>query len=141
MSTLYTAHAKVIGGRDGTAETSDKQLSLKLAAPGSNKTGTNPEQLFACGYAACFGSAVQYVAKLKKIKADQIEVQADVSLNQDNTGFFIAATLNVTLQNVDQKTAETLVQEAHKVCPYSKATHGNILVTLKTNGQSLEAAA
>lgn len=141
MSTIYTAHAKVTGGREGTAETSDKQLSLKLATPGSNKTGTNPEQLFACGYAACFGSAVQYVAKLKNIKAGQIEVQADVSLNQDNAGFNIAAALNVTVQDVDQKTAEVLVQEAHKVCPYSKATHGNIQVTLKANGQNLKAAA
>ena len=130
MKTLYTAHANAKGGREGRAETDDKQLSVNFAAPGSGKAGTNPEQLFACGYAACFGSAVAHVAKLKKIDAGQIEVKADVNLNQDDSGYSISAALDVTIQNVDQQTAEKLVQEAHTVCPYSRAIKGNVPVKL-----------
>ncbi|HEU5046434.1 MAG TPA: organic hydroperoxide resistance protein [Rickettsiales bacterium] len=141
MKTLYTARANVRGGREGHAETDDKQISVNLAAPGSGKQGTNPEQLFACGYAACFGSAVQHVARQQKIDAGDIDVQADVKLNQDDQGFSIAVELNVTLAKVDAKTAEKLVNDAHQVCPYSKATRGNIEVKLKANGQQLEKAA
>jgi|SRR6185369_1997866 len=141
MKTLYTAHAKATGGREGTAESSDKQLNVKLASPASGKAGTNPEQLFAIGYAACFGSAIQHVAKLKKAPVSQVEVQAEVDLNQDDNGYFISVTLSAELQGVDQQTAERLVQEAHKTCPYSKATRNNIQVTLKANGQNLKAAA
>lgn len=141
MKTLYTAHANARGGREGRAETDDKQLSVNFAAPGSGKSGTNPEQLFACGYAACFGSAVQHVARQQKINAGEIDVHADVALNQDNNGYSISVELNVSIADVDSKTAEKLVQEAHNVCPYSKATRGNIDVRLKANGNNLQKAA
>ncbi len=141
MKTLYTAHATVAGGREGHAETDDRQLSINLSTPGSGKPGTNPEQLFACGYAACFGSAVQHVAKQQKINVEQVTVDADITLNQDDNGFFIGATLHVSLPSLDSATAEKLVNDAHKVCPYSKATRGNIKVALTANGQSLRLAA
>lgn len=142
MKTLYTAHADVKGGREGRAETDDKQLSVNLASPGSGKAGTNPEQLFACGYAACFGSAVAHVAKLQKLDAGQVDVKADVALNQDdNNGFFLAVELNVSVPKLDSKTAEKLVQDAHNTCPYSKAVRGNVQVRLKANGTDLRLAA
>lgn len=141
MKTLYTAHAFAKGGREGHAETDDKKISVDLATPGTNKAGTNPEQLFASGYAACFGSAVQHVAKLQKLEVGEITVNADVSLNQDDKGFFISAALNVSVPGLDAATAEKLVQDAHQVCPYSKATRGNIEVTLKANNQALAKAA
>lgn len=142
MKTLYTAHATVKGGREGHADTDDKQLSVNLAAPGSGKAGTNPEQLFACAYAACFSSAVQHVARQQKLDAGLVDVQADVRLNQDDKGgFFIAVDLGVSLPNLDPKTAEKLVQDANNVCPYSKATRGNVEVILRANGQNLKKAA
>ncbi len=142
MKTLYTAHADAVGGREGHVATDDKQVDFNLAGPGGNKKGTNPEQLFACGYAACFGSAVQHVAKLQKINlSGEVDVHADVTLNQDDNGFFIGVELNVSLPGLDAATAQKLVQEAHKVCPYSKATKGNIEVKLKVNNQSLKQAA
>jgi lipoyl-dependent peroxiredoxin len=142
MKTLYTAHA-VATGRDGNAKTDDGLLSVHLARPGSGKTGTNPEQLFAAGYGACFASAVQYLAGQQKLTLSGVSVQADVNLNQDEkTGFSLGVTLNVLLPGLDKKTAEQLVQKAHQdVCPYSKATRGNIEVTLKVNDQPLSKAA
>ncbi len=112
-----------------------------MAAPGSLKKGTNPEQLFASGYAACFGSALEHVAKQQKVSLGQIEVKSDVSLHQDDNGYFISVVLGVSLPDVDSAEAERLVSEAHKVCPYSRATRGNIKVALKANGQSLKLAA
>lgn len=138
MKTLYTAHATVKGARNGHAETSDGALKLELATPGAPnaKPGTtNPEQLFACGYAACFGGAVEFVAKQQKLDASGAKVHSDVSLNQDDKGFFISVTLSVEIPNLDQKQAEQLVAAAHQVCPYSKATRGNIEVTLKASGK------
>lgn len=142
MKTLYTAHATTVGGRQGHSETDDKQLSLNLSSPGSGKPGTNPEQLFACGYSACFGSAIEAVAKKQQVSVSEIKVHADISLNQDEaTGYSISAVLNVSLAGVDAATAQTLVEAAHQICPYSKATRGNIEVTLKVNDQPLKAAA
>jgi Ohr subfamily peroxiredoxin len=145
MKTLYTAHATAVGGRNGHAETDDKHLVLELASPGapSKKTGnvTNPEQLFACGYAACFGSAIEHVAKLKKVTANDVEVHSEITLNQDDSGFFIGVQLNVLIPGVDHATVEQLVKEAHTVCPYSKATKGNVKVTLKVNDKDLLQAA
>lgn len=142
MKTLYTAHATTIAGREGRSETDDKQLSLTLSKPGSGKPGTNPEQLFAAGYSACFGSAIEAVAKKQQVNITEIKVQADVDLNQDDeNGYFISATLNVTLEGVDAATARQLVEKAHGVCPYSKATRGNIDVTLKVNNQDVKRAA
>jgi lipoyl-dependent peroxiredoxin len=117
MKTLFTKHAIVMGGRDGSS--------------------TNPEELFAQGYAACFGSAVGHVAKQHNVDVDKIEVKADVSLNQDESGFFIAVTLNTHLSDLEQALAERVVREAHQVCPYSKATRGNITVTLKVTDREI----
>lgn len=131
MKTLYTAHAKSVGGREGTAQTDDKQLSVNFAAPGSGKPGTNPEQLFACGYAACFGGALAFVARQKKLEIGTPEIDSDVSLNQGDDGFSISVVLTIKLPSLDRKAAEELVQTAHTVCPYSKATRGNISVELR----------
>ncbi|MBI1214416.1 MAG: Ohr family peroxiredoxin [Alphaproteobacteria bacterium] len=139
MPVLYTANATVTGGRDGHGETDDKRLSVDLSRPDSTRPGTNPEQLFACGYAACFGSAVQFVAGQQKLETGPIGVQAEVTLNQDESGFFIGATLNVSLSVLEQEEAEDLVRTAHQVCPYSKATRGNVKVALKVNGKPIDA--
>ncbi len=139
MTVLYTAHAKSIAGRDGHVETDDKNISVDLIRPGSrDKPGTNPEQLFACGYSACFGGAVKAVAAKQNITGE-VTVHADVTLNQDETGFFIGATLKVDIADTDPDTAETIVQAAHQMCPYSKATRGNIVVNLIANGKPLSA--
>jgi osmotically inducible protein OsmC len=139
--TLYTAHATAIGGRTGKVETDDKKISTQLSRPGSGEPGTNPEQLFASGYSACFGSAVEFVAKQQKLDVGQVKVQADVILFQGDDGFSLGAVLDVALPGVDQPTAQKIVEAAHQVCPYSKATRGNIIVTLKANGQELAKAA
>ena len=141
MKILYTAHATATAGREGRAETDDKQISVSLSKPGSGKPGTNPEQLFACGYGACFGSAVEAVAKKEQLAIGEVAVQVDVSLNQDDEGYFISAALDVSIAGVSQEQAEALVQKAHGVCPYSKATRGNVDIMLKANGQSLAKAA
>jgi len=139
--TLYTAHATAIGGREGHAETDDKKVSVDFAAPGSGKPGTNPEQLFACGYGACFGSALAHVARLQKLDIGTPQVKADVSLNQGDDGFSLSVVLNISLPGLDKATAEKLVATAHTVCPYSRATRGNIDVQLKVNDQLLAKAA
>lgn len=141
MKMLYTAHARAVGGREGHAETDDKKVSVDFATPGSGKPGTNPEQLFACGYGACFGGALAYVARQQKVDIGTPEVAADVSLNQGDDGFSISVVLNISIPKLDKAAAGKLVQTAHTVCPYSKATHGNIEVTLKVNGQPLAQAA
>jgi Ohr subfamily peroxiredoxin len=142
MKTLFTAKATTIAGRNGHTETEDKSISLDLAMPGSGKKGANPEQLFAMGYSACFGSAIDAVAKKQQVKVDEIKVQADVSLNTDDSGgYFIGAVLNVSLKGVDAATAKKLVEAAHQICPYSKATRGNIEVQLKVNNEPLKQAA
>jgi osmotically inducible protein OsmC len=102
---------------------------------GGGGTGTNPEELFAAGYAACFGGALSYVAGQRKLETGAITIHSEVTLNQNEQGFFIAAQLNVQMTGVDEKTGAVLVQDAHKVCPYSKATKGNITVALKLNGK------
>jgi len=141
MKNLYTAHAVSVGGRSGHVETDDKRLAFDLT-PSLSKTGTNPEQLFACGYAACFGSALDAVAKKEKLDTGAITVKIDVELNQDESGgFSLAATINVTLEHLDKTQSEKLVNLAHHICPYSKATRGNIPVTLKVNDQPLAKAA
>lgn len=141
MKTLYTARATAIGGREGHAETDDKKVSVDFATPGTGKPGTNPEQLFACGYAACFGGALAHVARMQKLDIGTPEIKSEVSLNQDDGGFFIAATLDISLPALDHAGAQKLVETAHTVCPYSKATRGNIQVTLKVNGSPLAKAA
>lgn len=135
MKTLYTAEALATGeGRDGHGRTSDGKLDLDLAIPkemGGSGNGTNPEQLFAIGYAACFHSALRLVARQEKADVSDSAVGARVSIGQlDNGGFGLAVELEVTLPNLDHDTAQKLTEQAHQVCPYSNATRGNVDVKL-----------
>lgn len=144
MKTLYTAKAHSTGGRNGHAQTSDGALKLDLASPGAPnaKPGTtNPEQLFACGYAACFGGALEFLAKKDGLDVTGAAINSEVNLNQDDNGFFISVVLNVSLPGMDKAVAEKLVHATHQFCPYSKATRGNIDVTLKINDAPLAKAA
>ena len=131
---VYTAKAKATGGRDGRATSSDEILDVKLAVPkemGGAGGGTNPEQLFAAGYSACFLGAMKFVAgrdKLNSIKDAFIE--GEVGIGPIPTGFGIEVKLNIHLKGMDQAEAQKLVDAAHIVCPYSNATRGNINVTL-----------
>jgi Ohr subfamily peroxiredoxin len=127
---LYTAKAHTTGGRDGgSSRTSDGELDVKLAVPGSHGKGTNPEQLFAVGWSACFLSAIKLVANRMKIKlSSDVTVDAEVDLGMTNGGYLIQARLNVGLPGLDRETAQKVVDSAHLECPYSKATHGNINV-------------
>jgi Ohr subfamily peroxiredoxin len=134
MTVLYTAHAMVSGGRDGKGETDDKKLSVSLSRPGPAATGTNPEQLFAVGYAACFSSAISFVAGQKRLETGAVIIHSNVSLNQSESGFFLQVALNITLPTLDKKEAETLVKEADKICPYSKALRNNVKIALSVNG-------
>ncbi len=139
MQTLYTAHATTSAGRDGHTTTDDGKIDLELSAPGSDGDGTNPEQLFACGYSACFGSALKSVAKSRDVSFDDITIKADVDLLKDEeTGYNIAVHLDATIEGVDANTAKELVHKAHEVCPYSKATRGNIEVKLSVSGEALQ---
>jgi len=131
----YAGVATASGGRNGHVETSDGLLKFDLSIPkgmgGPGREGTtNPEQLFACGYAACFGSAVDFVAQQQKLDASGAEVTCQADIDMGEGGFFLAATLTVKLPALDRETAQALIEAAHLVCPYSKATRGNVSVTL-----------
>jgi Ohr subfamily peroxiredoxin len=137
---LYTAHAKVSGGRNGHVKSDDGRIDMDLRLPksmGGTGEGSNPEQLFAAGYAACFEGAVRYVAGQKKIKADDASVASSISIGKrQENGFAIRAKLEVSLPGVDDATAKEIVAFAHEnVCPYSHATRGNIDVEISVNGQ------
>jgi Ohr subfamily peroxiredoxin len=134
MSALYTAVATATNGREGRAVSNDGQLDLQLALPaalGGNGQGTNPEQLFAGGFAACFASALALVGREAKVDTSDFAVTAEVSIGKDETGFGLAVVLRVELPDtLAADTARALVEQAHQVCPYSKATRGNIPVEL-----------
>ncbi|MCS0602567.1 organic hydroperoxide resistance protein [Streptomyces sp. LP11] len=134
MDALYTAVATATHGRDGRAVSSDGRIDLKLAPPvemGGNGEGTNPEQLFAAGYAACFGSALGLVGRQAKVDVTDAAVTAEVGIGKQGEGFGLKVTLRVELpESVDQETGRKLVETAHQVCPYSNATRGNIEVDL-----------
>lgn len=131
---VYTAEAKATGGRDGRAVSSDGKLDVKLGVPkemGGNGEGTNPEQLFAAGYSACFLGAMKFVAGQKKIAVPaETSITGRVGIGPIPQGFGIQAELNISLPGMDRDAAEKLVEAAHQVCPYSNATRGNIAVTL-----------
>lgn len=132
---LYTAHAKATGGRDGRAVSSDGVLDIKLATPkelgGAGGTGTNPEQLFAAGYSACFIGAMKFVAARDKIALPgDVSIEGSVGIGPIPNGFGIEVTLKVSVPGMSRADTEALVQKAHIVCPYSNATRGNIDVRL-----------
>ncbi|MFN7055132.1 organic hydroperoxide resistance protein [Hyphomonas sp.] len=138
MTTLYTARATSSGGRTGTARSDDGRLEVTLETPkemgGAGGPGSNPEQLFAAGYAACFHSALKYVAGQKKIALPaNSSVGAEIGLgpNPKGKGFAITAALTISLPGMGRAEAETLIAETHEVCPYSNATRGNVDVQLQ----------
>src|SRR5580658_7161884 len=127
---LYTAKAHTVGGRDGgSSRTSDGRLDVKLAVPGSTGAGTNPEQLFAVGWSACFLTNIKIAAGKMKVKLpEDAAVDAEVDLCQGDDGYSLQARLNVSLPGLDRKVAQALVDASHHACPYSKATRGNVNV-------------
>jgi lipoyl-dependent peroxiredoxin len=134
---LFTSTATAVGGREGRVQSSDGVINVELAMPGTPrakelKNATNPEQLFAAGYSACFDGALQLVARKERVKFDS-EVTANVSFMKDETdgGFKLGVSLHVKGTGVEKAVLEDLVHKAHQVCPYSKATRGNIEVKLE----------
>lgn len=141
METVYTAEALATGaGRDGHVRSLDGLLDVEVAVPqemGGQGGATNPEQLFAAGYAACFHSALHVVARREKADVNGSEVSAKVGVGPNGEGGYqLEVSLHVCVPNVDQATAESLTEAAHKVCPYSNATRGNIDVTLSSTGSA-----
>ena len=134
MDALYTAVATATHGREGRAVSSDGKIDLALSLPvelGGNGQGTNPEHLFAAGYAACFGSALGLVGRQAKVDVSDAAVTAEVGIGKEGEGFALKVTLRVELpDSVDEPTGRKLVEQAHQVCPYSNATRGNIPVEL-----------
>ncbi len=137
MKILYRTQATSTGGREGQSKSSDGVLAVTLSTPrelgGAGGSGTNPEQLFAAGYSACFLGALKYVAGQAKVAVPaDASVKADVGIGprEDGTGFGIDVALTISLPGVSRETAQSLVDKAHIVCPYSHATRGNISVTL-----------
>lgn len=141
MKPIYTEQAKAEGGRDGRVRSDDGKIDLVLTPPkaiGGSGAGSNPEQLFAAGYAACFHSAMQFVARPKHLDLNGSSVEGFVTLGQKEpgSGFELAVRHVVTLPALDQAAAAALVDEAHAVCPYSNATRGNVAVTFDVRGKA-----
>ena len=137
MQALYTAHAHATGGREGSAATNDSKVDVKLSTPkelgGGGGAGTNPEQLFAAGYAACFLGAIKFVAGKDKVtiaEDSKIESSVGIGPRDDGTGFGLVVALKATLPGLERAVAEDLVKRADVVCPYSHATRGNIQVDI-----------
>jgi lipoyl-dependent peroxiredoxin len=137
MKALYTAHAHATGGREGAAATDDSKVDVKLSTPkelgGGGGAGTNPEQLFAAGYAACFLGAIKFVAGKDKVtiaEDSKIESSVGIGPRDDGTGFGLVVALKATLPGLERAVAEDLVKRADVVCPYSHATRGNIQVDI-----------
>jgi lipoyl-dependent peroxiredoxin len=130
---LHIAKTRTIGGREsGTARSSDGRLDVRFAAPGAARIGTNPEQLFAAAWSASFESAIALAARKRKtaLPAEMV-INAEVDLNGVGNRYFLSARLNVSLPSMESDTAQALIEEAHAICPYSKATRGNIKVAIK----------
>jgi len=126
--TLFTANVHTVGGREGWAKSSDGQLDVKLSVPGSNRPGTNPEQLFAAGWSACFEGALAHAAREQGVRLPpETAVDAEVDLGLDEVdGYFLSARLNVSIPGVAEDVAQGLVDRAHATCPYSKMTRNGI---------------
>jgi lipoyl-dependent peroxiredoxin len=128
---LYTAKAHTTGGRDGASRSSDGRLDIKLSSPGTAGSGTNPEQLFAAGWSACFIGAMGLAAgKMKITLPADLALDAEVDLGTTGGAYFLQARLNVSLPGLEREVAQALVDAAHQTCPYSKATRGNIDVVI-----------
>ena len=132
---LYRATAKATGGRDGSATSADGAIDVPLSTPkelgGAGGSGTNPEQLFAAGYSACFIGALKFVAGQQKIRLpDDLSITGNVGIGMIPAGFGIEVQLDITMPDIERSVAEGLIEKAHQVCPYSNATRGNINVTL-----------
>ena len=127
---LYIAKTHTTGGREhGIAKSSDGHLDIKLSAPGTNGIGTNPEQLFAAGWSACFEGALGIAATKKRIALpEDTTIDAEIDLNLDKAGFFLGARLNVSIPGIDREIAWALIDAAENICPYSKAIKGNVQV-------------
>jgi Ohr subfamily peroxiredoxin len=142
---VYTAKTHTTGGRDnGTARSSDGRLEINLSIPGGAGTGTNPEQLFAAGWSACFLGAMAAVARKRKMRlpADAaIDAEVDLNLNVADGTYHLRVRLNVGLPGIDRTLAQDIVNEAHQICPYSRATRGNIDVTIILASQNASGAA
>jgi Ohr subfamily peroxiredoxin len=128
---LYTGKTHTTGGREGASRSNDGQLDVKLSSPGSSRPGTNPEQLFAAGWSACFESAIRIAARQRKVAVpDDLAIDAEVDLILTDGAYSLRTRLNVSVPGVDREVAQALVDEAHRTCPYSKATRGNIDVAI-----------
>src|SRR5262245_49774387 len=141
MTVLASETASATAGREGRATSPDGKIDLALSPPGSHGPGTNPEQLFAAGYSACFGGAIGAAAGLAKValRMADVKVTATVNLNKDDSGFFLDVTLNAELNGIDQAQTEALVAKAHTNGAYSKATRGTIQFKFKANGKPVQA--
>jgi osmotically inducible protein OsmC len=130
---VYTARTKTTGGREnGASRSLDGLLDVRLSTPGSARIGTNPEQLFAAGWSASFANAIALAARKRKIALPaDVSIDAEVDLNLGDGGYFLGTRLNVTLPGLERNVAKVLVDEAEEICPYSKATRGNIEVTIR----------
>ena len=140
---LYTAKAHTTGGREGGASrTSDGRLDVKFSVPGTPGTGTNPEQLFAVGWSACFLSAMKLVAAHMKVKLPtEVAIDPEVDLGMSNGGYLLQARLYVSLPGIEPEIAQKIVDGAHQECPYSKATRGNINVVINVKTEPVEQVA
>lgn len=134
MQALYTARATAVGGREGRVTSDDGLIDQQLQLPpglGGKGGATNPEQLFAAGYAACFEGALRLVARTRGVAISSAQVEAEVDIGKDETSFGLAVRLHARVGGVDDATAQALADGAHEVCPYSKATRGNIPVSVR----------
>ena len=129
---VYTAKTRTTGGREnGASRSSDGRLDVRLSVPGSPRIGTNPEQLFAAGWSACFESAIGLAARKRKIVLpDAVVIDAEVGLHLADSGYFLSVRLYISMPGVGRDIAQALVNEAEQTCPYSKATRGNINVAI-----------
>lgn len=128
---LYTGKTHTTGGRDGAARSDDGRLDIRLTPPGGSGAGTNPEQLFAAGWSACFIGAMGRAAQQRQVALPKdVAVDAEVDLATDTTGFVLQARLRISLPGLDAEVARAIVDGAHQICPYSKMTRGNIAVEL-----------
>ncbi len=131
---VYTGKTHTTGGREGASRSSDGELDVRLSTPGSSRPGTNPEQLFGAGWSACFLGAIGKAALERQLRLPaDAAVDAEIDLALDGEGYSLIARLNVTLPGIDRELGEALAARAHQLCPYSKATRGNIAVDIRLN--------